>query len=261
MLICSWNINGIRSNILNKELKINDSNLEQLFKLNPDIICFQETKCSIQIGEKLDIKEYPYQVWNESKGEKHRGTGYSGTAILSKIKPIQVKFELDGFENKEGRFIFAEFENFSLINIYVPNSGTNFKHRTEYWDKNLKRIMDSYNEKPLIITGDLNVVSGEKDIHSINTLKQAKSPGVLKEERYMFQQFLENYIDIYRELYPEEKKWTWWNMRTKSRESNKGWRIDYFLINKKYKDIIQDCQIENGIIGSDHCPIWLKIKD
>lgn len=76
----------------------------------------------------------------------------------------------------------------------------------------------------------------------------------------MFEQFLENYIDIYRELYPEEKKWTWWNMRTKSRESNKGWRIDYFLINKKYRDIIEDCQIENDILGSDHCPIWLKLK-
>ena len=266
MKIVSWNINGIRSNIgcegkfSGNLTELNECNLKQLIdKHDPDIICFQETKCGLDTGEKINIDKYPYRYWNESKGEGRRGKGYSGTSIWSKIKPINVQYNFNNFDNKEGRFIFSEFNDFSLINMYVPNSGTNFEYRINDWDKNIKKLIDDYTDKPLIVTGDFNVVNDVNDIWNIKTLMKADSPGVFKQERDMFHSFLENYVDIYRYKYPDKKEYTWWNMRTKSREKNQGWRIDYFLIQKNYSDQIKDCFIDNSIYGSDHCPILLEL--
>ena len=269
MKIISWNINGIRSNIVcdgklaaSGVSVLDECNMKILIeKHNPDIICIQETKCPIKLGEKIcpDCKVYPYKYWNESKGTGHRGTGYSGTSIWSKVKPLSVSYEYKGLNDSEGRFMYAEFNDFSLINMYVPNSGTNFDYRTQTWDKNIKEIIDCHMDKPLVITGDFNVVSEASDIWNTTTLDKARSPGAFKEERDMFKAFLENYTDLYRYMNPDKSEWTWWNMRSRSRDTNKGWRIDYFLLQDKYLDMVKSCQIDGSIMGSDHCPIILEI--
>ncbi len=269
MKIISWNINGIRSNVvcegtLKKNFnydKLQDSNLKVLIgNYEPDIICFQETKCSSEIGSKIlpDDDLYPYKYWNESKGEGRRGSGYSGTALWSKIEPNFVNFEYDNFNDDYGRFIYVEYETFCLINIYVPNSGGNYDYRKE-WDLKLKKVMDSI-QKPLIITGDFNVVSESIDIWNNQPFRLENSPGLYKHEKVMFHSFLENFIDVFRYKYPtKDKKYTWWNTITKSRLQNKGWRIDYFLIQKKFITFVKDCLILDEIMGSDHCPILLEL--
>lgn len=268
MKVVSWNINGIRSNIVSEgtlkkkftyeELK--ESNLKQLIdKHNPDIICFQETKCSEEIGSKFIPNDtlYQFKYWNESKGEGRRGSGYSGTSIWCKKEPNIIKYEFDDFSNDSGRFIYIEYDEFSLINMYVPNSGGNIEFRKDYWDIKLLQLMNNISDKPFILTGDFNVVHTELDIWNPLTLKKENMPGLFKHEREMFTNFLVNYVDTFREKYPNEKKYTWWNTITKSRTVNKGWRIDYFLIQKKFIHFIKDSTIDNDIMGSDHCPICL----
>ena len=270
MKIISWNINGIRSNILSQgTLKKNftydelqDSNLKQLIdKHDPDIICFQETKCSEEIGKRFVPNDtlYPFKYWNESKGEGRRGSGYSGTSIWCKKEPKEIIYNFENFNNDSGRFIYIEYDEFSLINMYVPNSGGNIEFRKDYWDTNLKNLMDSKLEKPFILTGDFNVVHTKLDIWNPYSLDRANMPGLLKHERDMFNSYLENYVDTFRYKYPEKNMYTWWNTITKSRAVNKGWRIDYFLIQKKFIDFIIDSTIDNDIMGSDHCPICLDI--
>ena len=271
MKIISWNINGIRSNIICEgTLKKNfvyeeliNSNLKELIdKHNPDIICFQETKCSEEIGQRILSNDslYPYKFWHESKGEGRRGSGYSGTSIWCKEKPIDIKYEFNDFKDTSGRFIFLEFESFSLINMYCPNSGGNLDYRKE-WDKSLKNLMDSKLDKPFVLAGDFNVVHDKIDIWNPLTLRQGKMPGLLLHERYMFSKFLENYVDTFRNKYPERQQFTWWNTITKSRLKNQGWRLDYFLIQKKFIDLVIDSTIDNNIIGSDHCPIILEFAN
>lgn len=280
--IVSWNVNGIRSNIFcegslkkNKKIykELNASNLKHLIdKYNPDIICFQETKCSEEIAKQFQFAEYPFKYWNQSKGEKHRGAGYSGTSIWSKIEPefVDNKFIKDelSFENHEGRFIIAKFKDFDLINVYVPNSGTNFDYRIQEWDKNIHAILERSIDKPLIYTGDLNVVSQASDIWNpkimnIKNMNHKEHNGLLKEERENLSKLINtiDYVDVYRYLYPKtENKYTWWDQRRKMRNDNKGRRIDYYLVHKKFIEIIKDSLILDDIMGSDHCPIMLEIN-
>ena len=273
MKIVSWNINGIRSNIicegtLKKNFVYNDyidSNLKDLIdKHEPDIICFQETKCSEEIGKKIvpNDKLYPFKYWNESKGEGRRGSGYSGTSIWCKKEPNTIKYDFEDFSDISGRFIYIEYDEFSLINMYVPNSGSNLDYRKEYWDVKLKNLMDlpQYNDKPFILTGDFNVVYESLDIWNAFSLQQGKMAGLLLHERAMFGKFLENYEDTFRYKYPFESKYTWWNTITKSRSKDQGWRLDYFLIQKKFINLVEDSVIDNDIMGSDHCPIILSLK-
>ena len=291
--IVSWNVNGIRSNIickgsLKKSKKIHNElsecNLKELIdKYDPDIICFQETKCSEEIGKQFQFPEYPFKFWNESKGEKHRGPGYSGTSIWSKIEPkfVDNKYISDDidFINNEGRFLMAKFEEFDIINVYVPNSGTNYDYRIKEWDKNIHNILMEYQniDKPLVYTGDLNVVSTGKDIWNPQTLPKIKvdsftdkkqieflknKNGLLIEERDNVKILINdlNYLDVFRHLKPDIKdKYTWWDQRSSARTQNKGRRIDYFLIFNKYIEIIKNTDVLDDIYGSDHCPIILEI--
>ena len=201
----------------------------------PDIICFQETKCSIEIGSKIlpdDLIYIHINIGMKVK-VKEKGSGYPllGTSVWSKIEKNFVNFEYDNFNDDYGRFIYVEYETFCLINIYVPNLGGNYDYRKE-WDLKLKKVMDSI-QKPLIITGDFNVVSESIDIWNNQPFRLENSPGLYKHEKVMFHSFLENFIDVFRYKYPtKDKKYTWWNTITKSRLQNKGWRIDYFLIQK-----------------------------
>ena len=283
--IVSWNVNGIRSNIIcegsmKKNKKIlkelpNECNLKQLIsEHNPDIICFQETKCSEEIGNQFQFSEYPFKYWNESRGEGRRGSGYSGTSIWSKIQPefVDNKYISENiqFENNEGRFLIAKFKTFDLINVYVPNSGTNYEYRISEWDKNIHTILSEYKniEKTLIYTGDLNLVSNKLDIWN-PTILESKDinlkthNGLLKDERENFSKFINElkYIDVFRHFYKDKVEYTWWDQRTKCRPINKGRRIDYFLIFEKYINIISNSEILSNIMGSDHCPIVIELKD
>ena len=262
MKITCWNVNGLRSpsmNVINNKCFNKESNIYKLIEeYNPDILCFGETKCQ-QKNEELfnTILPFSYYCWNSST-EK---LGYSGVCIFSKYPFLNVSF-IPGLENDNfGRNIVVEFETFILCHVYTPNSGGGKDEYRNNWDKVIYEYLKNKNknEKPIVYCGDLNVVHQDLDIYNINALKQASSPGTKKFERDNFQKYLDlGYFDVHRYLFPEEKIWTWWDPRSRARNKDAGWRLDYFLISNK--ELIKDAVIHKNIYGSDHCPISLEIK-
>ena len=228
--------------------------------MDPDVLCLQETK-----GQPEDVKTAlmllpQYEVFVNSSKEKK---GYSGTAILTKKKPIEVTYDL-GIEehDQEGRVITAEFEDFFLITVYTPNSGEDMK-RLDYrqqWDVAFKDHVAALEEKkPVIICGDLNVAHTEMDLArpKANLNKQS---GYTEEEIAGFENLLSvGFFDSFRHFYPEEIKYSWWNYKYGARERNVGWRIDYFLVSNQLKEKVVGADIYNDLMGSDHCPVGLKI--
>lgn len=252
--IISWNVNGIRA-IIKKDF------LKDIKEINPDIICIQETKAGDEDALKALTFLEGYKIYiNSSKARK----GYSGTAILSKKEPLNVSYDIGVSEHdQEGRVIKAQFDNFNLINVYVPNSGQELK-RLDYrkeWDQEfLEFCSNSEKENPTIVTGDLNVAHKEIDIARPKP-NYNKSAGYTQIEIDGLQKFLDNkFIDIYRERNPDKIKYSWWNYRFRSRERNVGWRIDYFLISQLLSDKISNTEIHNEYYGSDHCPISLELS-
>ena len=253
--IISWNVNGIRA-IIKKDF-INDIN-----KLDADIICLQETKANVdQTKTALTVFDQYHVFANSSKARK----GYSGTAVLTRIKPLKVTYDINiKIHDQEGRVILLEYDNFNLINVYVPNSGQELK-RIEYrtlWDKDFLNYCISTNRnKPLVITGDFNVAHQEIDIARPKA-NYNKTSGYTQIEIDGFSKFLDNgFVDIFRMKNPEEIIYTWWNYRFRARERNVGWRIDYFLIDKNLVKIVNSIDIEDKILGSDHCPITLELNN
>lgn len=248
MKIISWNPNGIRA--LLKKIRL-DKFIEEY---KPDILCFNEIKGSAAISNIYLQSLFKHQYWNISKAKK----GYAGTVVFSKIKPINViKSPFD----EEGRLICLEFDNYYVINVYVPNAGAELKrlkYRVEEWDEKLREFILSL-KKPVIIVGDFNVARTEKDLaRPKNNLRTA---GYTKEERESFEKTLSlGLMDTYRELYPNEIKYSYWSYRFRCREKNLGWRIDYCLISNELKDKIIKSEILDKEIGSDHCPILLELK-
>ena len=253
MKLLSWNVNGIRA-CLTKGF------LESMEEENPDIICLQEIKAH---PEQVDITlaDYEHHFWNSAQRK-----GYSGTAVFSKIKPLSVKYGF-GVLDEEGRVITLEFENFFLVNIYVPNSKPDLARldlRYNEWDKKLLSYMKRLS-KPVIFCGDLNVAHKEIDLKNPGANKTTKSnpghAGFTDKERESFDDILKaGYIDSFRYFHPDEVKYSWWSYMFKSREKNTGWRIDYFCVDEKLKDKMQSAEISNDIMGSDHCPVILEIK-
>lgn len=260
MKIIAWNVNGMRA-----MLKKNDL-FNLIKKENPDIICFGETKLSCPILDTQNllrekIKGYKYRYYSQCS---LRG-GYSGTAIFSKKKPINVTFGMNKEKyDQEGRVITLEFKNYNLIHVYTPNSGQSLQrlnYRVDEWDKEFLKYLKNLNKtKKLIVCGDLNVANEEIDIHNPKTNK--KSAGFTEEERLSFKNILKklNLVDSYRLLNPNKIEYSYWNYKFKSREKNKGWRIDYFLISDKLKNKINKSEILTKVLGSDHAPIKLEIK-
>ncbi|MEM7298545.1 MAG: exodeoxyribonuclease III [Bacteroidota bacterium] len=252
--LVSWNVNGVRAMIKKDFIK-------DVKEMNPDVICLQETK-----GQPEDVKtalqllpEYQVAV-NSSKARK----GYSGTAILSKEKPLEVFYDM-GIEehDQEGRVIAAEFESYFLVTVYTPNSGEGMK-RLDYratWDQAFREyILSLEDKKPVIICGDLNVAHTEIDI-ARSKENYNKASGFTQTEIDGLEALLgEGYIDTFRDRNPEEVKYSWWNYKYRARERNVGWRIDYFLASEKLKNQIDDALIYNEYLGSDHCPVGLKIN-
>ena len=252
--LVSWNVNGIRAMIKKDFIK-------DVREMNPDVICLQETK-----GQPEDVKtalellpEYNVVV-NSSKARK----GYSGTAILSKEKPLEVFYDM-GIEehDQEGRVIVVEFENFFVLTVYTPNSGEGMK-RLNYratWDDAFREYVISLEEKkPVIICGDLNVAHSEMDIARSKENYNKQSGYTQTEIDGLDALLAEGYVDTFRMKYPEEVKYSWWNYKYRARERNVGWRIDYFLVSEKLIDQVAEAYIYNEYMGSDHCPVGIKIN-
>lgn len=248
MNIVSWNVNGLRA-ITGKNF------YDFINEFNPDILCLQETK--IQAGQiDLNLSEYEqYFCYADKKG-------YSGTAILSKVKPLNVSYGIGIDEHDhEGRVITAEYENFYLVCAYIPNSQTELK-RLDY-----RRVFNSAIEeflvnldktKPVLFCGDLNVAHKEIDIKNPKT--NLRNAGFTIEERDDFTRLLSRgFTDSFRALYPDEVKYSWWSYKFKAREKNTGWRIDYFVVSNRFMSEIKDAYILNEVMGSDHCPVGITI--
>jgi exodeoxyribonuclease III len=258
--IIAWNVNGIRANLKKDHL------FKLIEKEKPHIICFGETKLSCPIDDvqkklREKIKGYKYRYYSQCivKG------GYSGTSIFSKKEPINVNFGIDSKNyDMEGRVITLEFDKYYLIHVYTPNSGESLQrlnYRVDEWDKLFRKYIKKLNSKKnIIVCGDLNVANEDIDIHNPKTNK--KTAGFTNEERISFKKTLKdvNLVDTYRLLNPDKIEYSYWSYRFKSREKNKGWRIDYFLVSKKIIKKVTKSNILTNIYGSDHAPIKLVIK-
>ncbi|QPJ85952.1 exodeoxyribonuclease III [Sarcina sp. JB2] len=251
MKLISWNVNGIRA-------CVKKGFLDYFNEQDADIFCIQETK--LQEGQiDLNLKGY-YQYWNYAKKK-----GYSGTAIFSKKKPLSVSYGLNIEEHdQEGRIITLEFENFFMITVYTPNSQTGLA-RLDYrmkWEDDFKTYLKNLDiKKPVILCGDLNVAHKEIDLK--NPKNNINNPGFTIFEREKLTNLLdEGFIDSFRYLYPDKEFiYSWWSYRFNARKNNAGWRIDYFLTSDKLQDKIEDALIDTEILGSDHCPVILILKN
>lgn len=250
MKLISWNVNGIRACV--------NKGFEDFFKqINADIFCIQETKC--QEGQ-IDLQFDGYKsYWNSAERK-----GYSGTAIFSKVEPINVNYGI-GIEehDKEGRVITLEFENFFMVNIYTPNSKRELE-RLEYrqiWEDEIRKYLLNLNKKkPVIMCGDLNVAHNEIDLKNPKTNRG--NAGFTDEERQKMTELLDaGFIDTFRYIYPDKKDcYSWWSYMGHAREKNVGWRIDYFIVSKDFAKNVKDAKIFPEIMGSDHCPVGLFIE-
>lgn len=253
MLILSWNVNGIRA-IAKKGFS------ETIDKINPDVLCIQETKAQEHETEKEleDLKGY--EVFSNSAEKK----GYSSTALLSKRHPVSVKNDMGVPEHDaEGRIQCAEYDDFFLVNVYVPNSGQQLD-RLDYrktWDADfLKYLKNLEASKPVIACGDFNVAHRPIDLKNDKS-NYNKTAGYTQAEIDGMDNFLNSgFVDSFRKLHPDEVAYTYWSYRFKSRERNVGWRIDYFLISPQLMDKVESVRIFSDVYGSDHCPIGLEIN-
>jgi exodeoxyribonuclease III len=254
MKIVSWNVNGIRA--IAKKNFFTDLEL-----LGPDILCMQETKAQEhQVAETLDPLN-GYHVFSNS-AEK---PGYSGTAIISKIKPLNVTRGINiKNHDTEGRVLCLELESFFLVNVYVPNSGSELK-RLGYrqdWDKAfLNYLKDLERIKPVIVCGDLNVAHKPIDLAHPKA-NYNKTAGYMQEEIDGMDRFIGGGLkDTFRHLYPNETgRYSWWSYRLDARSKNVGWRIDYFLVSEFFLPSVTNAFILENITGSDHCPVGIEIK-
>lgn len=245
----SWNVNGIRA-ILKKDF------LASIASLDADAIGLQETK----VTEGQVTVELPgyFQYWNYSVRK-----GYSGTALFVKEEPLKVTYGI-GIEqhDQEGRVITAEYPDYYLITVYVPNSGeelARLDYRMSWEDAFLNYVNELDKQKPVIYCGDLNVAHNPIDLKNPTT--NHHNAGFTDEERNKFSAVLsKGYLDSYRMLYPDTVKYSWWSYRFNARANNAGWRIDYFITSGRLKDKIKDAKIHNEITGSDHCPVELDIE-
>lgn len=248
MKIISWNVAGLRA--------CYKKGLEEFFLSElPDMFCMQETKV-LEKENPLHIEGYKEYLYPAEK------KGYSGTMIYSKIEPLSIKYGIGVEEfDSEGRVITLEYDNFYLVNAYVPNSKRELERLNErmYFEDEMRKYLKSLN-KNVIYCGDLNVAHEEIDIKNAKT--NTRSAGFTIEERNKMTELLESgFIDTFRYLYPDTIKYSWWSYMGGARAKNVGWRLDYFIVNNEYINKVKDSLILNEIMGSDHCPIKLIIEE
>lgn len=275
--VISWNVNGIRSRIFNdtigsklpknKDIIIQENSpITEILKYNPDVICFQETRCNKEFGEKhIKIPGYN-SFFNESQEEGARSCDrYSGTCIFYKeeLVPISVQTQIQGYDDKEGRIIIMEFEHFKIVTVYAPNSGTNYEKKIEFIIAMLY-FLKLNSEKFTIFCGDMNIAV---DTHCYPSFTKKQTPALYPHEIDFWTQLKDiNFIDTIK----CDIIYTWWDPRqrkengmTVCRNRNKGWRLDYFFINKKTNQYSSKClkyigENNQGIpLASDHGVIIL----
>ena len=259
MKIYSWNVNGLRA-VINKGAFLDFINQEQ-----PDILCVQETKAK-QGQAEIDLPEYE-EIWNSADR-----LGYSGTAILTKLKPLSTRNNLpaagsfnDAFGDPltEGRVLTAEFEHFYLVNVYTPNSKRSLERlelREKLWDPAfLNYLKELEKDKPVVVCGDFNAAHEEIDL--ARPKSNHHSAGFTDQERKGITNLIDaGFIDTFRTLNPTAERYTWWSHWGHARENNVGWRIDYFFISKTLKNNLKSAEIYEGITGSDHCPVSIELE-
>ena len=250
MKFISWNVNGLRACV--------GKGFEETFKaLDADFFCLQETK--MQAGQ-LDLQFPGYEsYWNYADKK-----GYSGTAIYTKHKPLNVTYGMGIDEHDhEGRIVTLEMNDFFLVCVYVPNSQDGLK-RLDYrmkWEDDFRAYLLKLDAvKPVIVCGDLNVAHEEIDLKNPKTNRM--NAGFTDQEREKFTVLLNNgFTDTFRTLYPEQVTYSWWSYRFQARQKNAGWRIDYFVVSNRLMERVKDACIHTDILGSDHCPVELLIKE
>lgn len=252
MRLVSWNVNGIRA-VMKKDF------MSSLESMKTDVLCLQETKAQDDQVLTALTELNGYHIYTNSAEKK----GYSGTAIITKEKPLSVTNDM-GIEehDQEGRVIAAEFETFYLVTVYTPNSGSELK-RLPYrqsWDAEfLSYVQNLEKTKPVVICGDLNVAHKPIDLARPKP-NYNKSAGYMQEEIDGLDNMANaDFIDTFRHLKPEELKYSWWSYRAGARARNVGWRIDYFLASSSLAENITHVDILNDIMGSDHCPVLLDL--
>ena len=251
MKIISYNVNGIRA-------ALNKGFIDWLVAADPDVICLQEIKA---MEEQLDLSlfteaGYIYNYWFSAQKK-----GYSGVALLCKIKPNHVEYGT-GIESMdfEGRNIRADFDGLSVMSLYLP-SGTNdarLDHKLEYMDMFQNYITKLRKDLPnIVICGDYNICHEEIDIHNP---KMKGVSGFLPVERKWIGSFINSgFIDAFRFLHPEKQAYSWWSYRANSRANNKGWRLDYTMVSNPLKEKIKRSVILQEAVHSDHCPVLVEI--
>lgn len=252
MQLISWNVNGIRS-------AYRKGFLEWFRQQNPDIFCVQETKAQMDVlpHDLLNIQGY-HSVFSSAERK-----GYSGVALYSKAKPLTIKTGL-GIQkfDHEGRTIIADYGDFVLFNIYFPNgqmSAERLNYKLEFYDAFLD-VVDTLDSegRNIIVCGDVNTAHREIDL--ARPQENENISGFLPVERAWIDKFIRHgWIDTLRMFHPEPELYTWWSMRTRARDHNIGWRIDYFFVNERFRKHVKDAFILPEVQGSDHCPIGLEI--
>jgi exodeoxyribonuclease III len=258
MRIVSWNVNGIRA------VHRKGAFLPFIKQLKPDIVCLQETKAQ-QGQSEIDLPEYE-EYWNSAQKK-----GYSGTAIFTKVKPMNIsldfpvdiskKFKLkDGYGDltSEGRVITAEFKDFYIVNVYTPNAKHDLSRlsmRDKHWDPAFLAYVKKLNKKkPVIFCGDLNVAHTADDL--AHPKENSGGAGFTIEERKSIDKIIKSgFIDTFRIFTQGSGNYTWWSNFSRARDRNVGWRIDYIFTSKDAKKRIKKAKIHPDIYGSDHCPV------
>jgi exodeoxyribonuclease-3 len=250
--ILSWNVNGLRA-------AYKRGFIEWLLQKSPDILCIQETKATEeQLPAELKGVTGYYAYFSAAERK-----GYSGVAIYTKEKPASVEygFSIEKFD-KEGRILIADYSNFILLNIYFPN-GKASSERLQYKLKFYDAFLDYVNNvrsagKHVVVCGDLN--TAHKEIDLARPKENENVSGFLPIERAWIDRFLgDGYVDTFRMFNDQPSQYTWWDMKTRARERNVGWRLDYFFVNKEFSDKVKSSYILSDVTGSDHCPIALEL--
>lgn len=252
MKILSFNVNGIRA-------VVGKSFISDMQAQAPDVICLQETKAT---PEQVAAAVEPltgYQVYANSAERK----GYSGTAILTKIAPLSVTYDIGMPDHDaEGRVICAEFDHFYLVTVYVPNSGSELLRLgyRQTWDAAfLSYLQNLEQQKPVVVCGDFNVAHQAIDLARPKE-NYNKAAGYMQEEIDGMNAFAAaGLLDTFRTMHPDQVKYSWWSYRAGAREKNVGWRIDYFLVSKVFLPQVKEAFILNDVFGSDHCPVGVVL--
>lgn len=252
MQIVSFNVNGVRA--ISKK-----SFLEDMQTLSPDVVCLQETKATVEQVKETIGDLNGYHVYANEADKK----GYSGTALMSKVEPISVSYDMGIAEyDTEGRVIAAEFADYYVVTVYTPNSSRDLR-RLDYrqtWDAAfLNYLKDLEGKKPVLVCGDLNVAHKDIDLARPKP-NYNKSAGYMQVEIDGIDNYTSNgFVDTFRLKHGDEVKYSWWSYRGGARERNVGWRIDYFLASEVLTSKIKKAEIHNDIFGSDHCPVSVTI--